>query len=69
MPENLINHSKVGFGMMLYPFLTNSLPSNYYDEIIKQTDGKWQPAILDGKPVKVILTIPVRFELEDRSVK
>jgi len=38
-------------------------------EIIRQTEGQWQPAVLDGEPVKVILTIPVRFELEDSPFK
>jgi hypothetical protein len=34
-------------------------------EIVMLTEGKWQPAILNGEPVKVILTIPVRFSLEE----
>ena len=34
-------------------------------EIIKESEGQWQPAVLDGKPVKVVLTIPVRFELQE----
>ncbi|MCB0666924.1 MAG: energy transducer TonB [Saprospiraceae bacterium] len=38
-------------------------------EIIKETDGMWQPAILDGEPVKVILTVPVRFALAETPVK
>lgn len=38
-------------------------------DIILDTKGKWQPAILDGEPVRVILTIPVRFELEESPVK
>ncbi len=38
-------------------------------KIVMQTEGKWQPAIFDGEPVKVILTIPVRFNLEEFPAK
>ena len=32
-------------------------------EIVKKTENLWQSAVLEGKPVKVKLTIPVRFDL------
>jgi len=38
-------------------------------EIVKQTENLWQPAIYKGKPVKVKLTIPVRFDLTAISPK
>lgn len=33
-------------------------------DIIEKTEGLWQPAVLDGEKVKVILTVPVRFDLQ-----
>jgi hypothetical protein len=38
-------------------------------EIVMQTSDKWQPAVLDGRPVSVRLTIPVRFQLQDNPIK
>jgi hypothetical protein len=38
-------------------------------EIVKKTENLWQPAVLDGEPVKVRLTIPVRFDLKRLSQK
>jgi hypothetical protein len=38
-------------------------------EIIKETEDQWQPAVLNGEPVKVILTIPVRFDLREIDFK
>lgn len=38
-------------------------------EIVMQTSEKWQPAVLDGRPVSVRLTIPVRFQLQDNPIK
>ena len=32
-------------------------------KIISETEGKWKPAVLDGEPVKVKITVPVRFKL------
>ncbi len=33
--------------------------------IVKETEGKWQPAVLNGERVKVKLTLPIRFKLEE----
>lgn len=32
-------------------------------DIVAAMEGKWYPAIKDGKPVKTHLTIPIRFEI------
>lgn len=33
--------------------------------VIKLTDGKWKPAMLNGKKTKMQMRIPIRFELAD----
>ena len=36
LPDYVLNHKKVGFGMLLTPFLNNTLPSWFKNEIIDQ---------------------------------
>ncbi len=39
LPDYIYNGKKVGFGMLLHPFLTQSLPKMFHDEIVEKDDA------------------------------
>lgn len=36
--------------------------------VVRMLDGKWSPGTIDGKPVRFLYTIPIRFTLDKSSV-
>lgn len=60
-------------GEVLHPTLKKSLGMGLDDEILRifslESMPKWNPGIIDGKPVNTLMVLPIRFKLKGEVAK